>query len=1479
MLLTTLLCYCMLVQPFAALAAQHHAANSRSRVNGLVEKLVDFIGAELPAAPPPPPPLGDAAVSRKVPSLVNGRIDGNLRVYTPESFSFEGGFVVTQETYVVGTPSVTVATNATWHGTTVGGGSAQPSNYTVAVNGTSRLTGQIHLHTDALGFPANIPLTVPQPAGTRIVNINTSADLNNIGSWATLKELHVNKSGETITVPPGNYGAFSITGNSRFNFGPGVYNFIDGFAFASNATIKVTGKTTINLGSNVNANISNTGLLLGDNTLSGDVIFNVLGSSLVVTGNSTIKALVRVPNGTAQITGSSVVHGQVLADTLQVLNNSTVEGDIASSGPADTAVPTLSITSPVNNFSTTSTSITVTGTAADTGTNASGIFSVTVNNGPASYDVSTGNWTLTNVPLSPGANIITAQAMDNAGNVATPQTITVNLQTGDNTPPTVTITSPINNSSATSASITVSGTATDPGANASGVASVVVNGVTANYNAATGAWSVSDLPLTYGDNTILVTATDRAPTANQGQANVHVTRLQIPPPQLSVRSPENGATVAATSITVAGSVSSLGTAPTVKVNGQTAVVSGGEFALAVALHEGANPITVVATDSLDQKTQASISVIRDMTAPTVAFTGVPPTLQPGSTYQIVVDASDNLGIADVQFSVNGQYVSTATTSPYQFTYAVPAAYTAGTSIVLSAVARDLTNTTAVATAQTRVGGPSGISGYVFDDTTGYVLSGVKAQLNSETPVTTDDLGVFSLVSSTQSGVVRLTKDGYTPVERLYSVPIGESIALFDARLTPLYSHANLIGMAGGAAEGDNGRLRLSFPAGTFNESVDLRVTNVSPQGLANLLPYGWSPVPGAVVDVRPVSADLSQAFPSPVSLTISPVASLSSATPLTLARYDEASHRWMVVATNLFATAASGGNSDGVLTANVPRFGQYAFLVADSGATAPPAVVVGQPLTAAPPADSAALDAAQASAFATPRAALFSASTRSTISFFATAPALLPSGVSIEASFGETYNLLGGRDSVLVDRPAQDFVLYAYPAIPDQPKRLGAFFVAKPTRTDFNITDLFNANVHVDIRSGRQTTIGTLIDGNGGSVRAGNGSLLTIPPSALSGQRSVFFSDIPLQQANLDLPAGYEIVGAFDLDVGSSSLDSTATISVPAVNGDLSRIVVARVITVGGQRCPKVVARATADTSGKLNSTIASPPVPAGVQLAGIRTTGRYVFIRVPQSFGYVKGNVTDSASGNPLALARVSSDKTPFIDVTGADGQFVVIGSAGAGALGANQISAASLTTDATGKASASLNDQDAVASTNIAVATVPLQVEAITPAANAQNMIATTAVTVTFNKPVSPTSVTGSSFSLSTASGNPVLGNITILAGSRIVVFTPAATLAASTSYKVSLTQSVRDIYGHALGAAFNSTFTTAATVTVSNRLRPEQIVINYPDANGISTISIPAQTVPEGSTLLVVNTTSGSTLSTVAGTGAVILQIEAHVGDEIT
>src|SRR5262249_21600054 len=140
--------------------------------------------------------------------------------------------------------------------------------------------------------------------------------------------------------------------------------------------------------------------------------------------------------------------------------------------PTDTTPPLVAITSPADGFTTTATSITVSGTASDPGQFASGVASVTVNGSTATRDAVAGTWTLSGVALALGANTITAVAKDNAGNSASASiNVTRNPTTPpDTTPPNVTITTPAAGTTVITTSITVTGTAIDPGTNATGVA-------------------------------------------------------------------------------------------------------------------------------------------------------------------------------------------------------------------------------------------------------------------------------------------------------------------------------------------------------------------------------------------------------------------------------------------------------------------------------------------------------------------------------------------------------------------------------------------------------------------------------------------------------------------------------------------------------------------------------------------------------------------------------------------------------------------------------------------------------------------------------------------------------------------------------------------------------------------------------------------------------------------------------------------------
>ena len=212
------------------------------------------------------------------------------------------------------------------------------------------------------------------------------------------------------------------------------------------------------------------------------------------------------------------------------------------------------------------------------------------------------------------------------------------------------------------------------------------------------------------------------------------------------------------------------------------------------------------------------------------------------------------------------------------------------------------------------------------------------------------------------------------------------------------------------------------------------------------------------------------------------------------------------------------------------------------------------------------------------------------------------------------------------------------------------------------------------------------------------------------------------------------------------------------------------------------------------------------------------------------------------------------------------------------NQVDAVSLNNDATGFGTTALLSQDNIANLPISLTSAVLSVQAVTPTNAAANVIVTSPITVTFNKPISSSSVTGSNIKLVTTNGNPVITTLTIAAGGRSVILTPTANLQNETDYKVRVSTSVRDIYGNSLVNAFESNFRTANTVTVANQLQPSQIRIAYPNELGFVTISIPAGAVPSGSTIFAINNSSGATVSTVAGSGGIELQIQARVGDEI-
>jgi hypothetical protein len=194
--------------------------------------------------------------------------------------------------------------------------------------------------------------------------------------------------------------------------------------------------------------------------------------------------------------------------------------------------------------------------------------------------------------LVAGPNTKSVTCTDAATNSTTSASWIVYL---DTTNPTVTITSPADNSTTTLSSTTVTYTSADN------------SGVAPTCSPASG----TSVALNSGLNTITITCTDAA--GNPGTGVVHVTRGTRSAPVITVTAPLDGLNTQATTTTLAfTALDADGVAVTncTPSNGQT-----------VNLTAGANAIVVSCTDTQGVTGTKTVNVFRDNTAPTL--TGLP----------------------------------------------------------------------------------------------------------------------------------------------------------------------------------------------------------------------------------------------------------------------------------------------------------------------------------------------------------------------------------------------------------------------------------------------------------------------------------------------------------------------------------------------------------------------------------------------------------------------------------------------------------------------------------------------------------------------------------------------------------------------------------------------------------------------------------------------------------------------------------------
>lgn len=220
-------------------------------------------------------------------------------------------------------------------------------------------------------------------------------------------------------------------------------------------------------------------------------------------------------------------------------------------------------------------------------------------------------FSFSNITLTEGETLFTAQATDSAGNAGQASApLAVIL---DTVAPAVAISTPLDGTNLNTPAITVSGSIDDP------TAAVTVNGLPATNSG--GIWTLDGFTLQEGNNALHVEARD--PAGNKGSTSATVV-LDTIPPVVAITAPVDGLYTNIAQVTVTGTVNEAVTSVT--VNGIAATISttspaSSTFTATLTLTEAVNSIVVTAVDKAGNKGTATVNVTLDTIAPQLTVIG------------------------------------------------------------------------------------------------------------------------------------------------------------------------------------------------------------------------------------------------------------------------------------------------------------------------------------------------------------------------------------------------------------------------------------------------------------------------------------------------------------------------------------------------------------------------------------------------------------------------------------------------------------------------------------------------------------------------------------------------------------------------------------------------------------------------------------------------------------------------------------------
>ena len=1060
---------------------------------------------------------------------------------------------------------------------------------------------------------------------------------------------------------------------------------------------------------------------------------------------------------------------------------------------------------------------------------------------------------------SDGANqVISGTARDRAGNTAS-ASATVSI---DKTLPMVSIAAPQAGATLRTSPASLSGNVSDL---LSGIAAATCNGTAVTPGA--GGLVSCGPPLVAGSNTLTIAATDAA--GNAATAAVDVTYQPNRPPAGSAGGPYSGRAGEPVSFTATGTdpdndpvtfTWDFGSGPVV---GQTAT------------HTYATAGTYQASLTIADDHGATTNVAAGVTIVPAVQPNRPPVAHAGGPYSADVGQ-------EIAFNGTGSTDPDGDPLIYSWTFGDGATGTgaspghifvaAGTYTVTLTVedGRGGANSASTQAIVNAVGLPPAgrgiLDGEVYDDSRGLPLAGAAVMLLTEggeplpVPIvaTADERGQFTFPVKAGEAVVRITKPGFTTVERVVSIPPNRAVTALDGRLTPLDARVNDVQPAlSDVARNTRGDVALALPPGSVAAAVSMRVTPLGPQGLAGRLPLGWSPA--AAVDIAPPGI----VFQQTAQLSVPNTANLPAGSDVVVALYDPSQHRWTAIASGLVS-------ADGrTIACAADSSGQLAFLIADDPPFTPPQAAAGLPLdgVAAVGFDSA--DAVTGAVV--PRAAPPGDDARATGTIDLRPATPRPSGTVIQAFVTERYDLFDS--SRVAPRPfTQDIVLYAKPVPAGRASLegcpcLGASFPITPSIA-FSIQQLERGVVALDVAPPAPETGGSIVGPSGGTASDAAGNFVQVPAGALATETIVEIAAVAPGRTEVAVPAGFEPLGAVQLNLGGQSLSQSATLSIPQPSGlaGNAQVVVAEVISD-----PRGVRRLRIAGIGHIASgRVALQTTLNGLTFAGVTRGGQYLFLRAQSPLGFVAGTVF-ATGGTPQSLALVTADTAPFADVTGAAGAYIVAGAVTTPSL-ITAVAPASTVAAAT-----TLSAVNEIARLDLTLGAIALSVVSTSPAANAVNVPLNSPVVVRFSEPLAAATANTSSIALH-ASGSPVSGTVTLSPDRRIATFLPSAELQSNAIYTLVLSPALRGESGSGLGPFTPIAFTT---VDASKpQVTPGRITADLPDADGQVIIFGTSGTSEPMSGVTAANLRTQETITALASTdGSFRLRLPAAIGDEIS